>query len=370
MKEIVMKERYQVIKEIVDRQNYKVQGTYKKEDCIFLLKDVTSQIKEISVEEKEELIAQGINYSEILSKEEPIKDSYNILFLRLLEENKQKLASYIGTLSESVYEDKGEDLVLVSLARAGSPFGALMKRYYKEFYNVEIPHYSVSIIRGKGIDENALIYILGQHPNAKIQFVDGWTGKGSISHELNISISAFNKKYGTAIDDSLAVLADPSKICKFCGTREDIIIPNCCLNSTVSGLVSRTYHNANVIHENDFHGAKVFWALENDYSNHFLDTVSACFTKGTPQTMTVEENYGAKIVEQIAEEFQVKDKNKIKLSIGESSRVVIRRIPRLLLIKNMENPDLAHILEIAKDKNIEIRPYDKSDYECISIIKE
>ena len=47
-----------------------------------------------------------------------------------------------------------------------------------------LPHYSVSIIRDRGIDENALHYIYRTHPEGKIQFVDGWTGKGAISIEL------------------------------------------------------------------------------------------------------------------------------------------------------------------------------------------
>lgn len=368
-----MKKRFEEIVKIVDQPNYKVKGTYNEDDCIFLLKDVTSEVKEITVEEKEQLIASGVNYSEMLSKEAPIKDSYNELFLNLLEKSKEDLAKYIGILSETIYEDKGNDLVIVSLARAGSPFGILIKRYLKEMYNVNIPHYSVSIIREKGIDENSLIYILGKHPNAKIQFVDGWTGKGSISNELVKSIGEFNSKYNTNIDNSLAVLADPSKICKYCGTRKDIIIPNCCLNSTVSGLISRTYHNKELIGENDFHGAKVFWDLPNDYSNYFIDEITKLFSIIGKQPVVrneVEFNYGEVITNQIANEFDVKDKKKIKLSIGESSRVVIRRIPRLLLIKDLTNPHLAHILEIAKDKQIPIIIYDKSDYECISIIKE
>ena len=29
---------------------------------------------------------------------------------------------------------------------------------------LQLPHYSISIIRGKGIDENAMLYMMQQHP--------------------------------------------------------------------------------------------------------------------------------------------------------------------------------------------------------------
>ena len=38
----------------------------------------------------------------------------------------------------------------------------------------------------------------------------------------------------------LAVLADPGVCAPILGTRDDFLIPSACLNSTVSGLVSRT----------------------------------------------------------------------------------------------------------------------------------
>ena len=68
-------------------------------------------------------------------------------------------------------------------------------------------------------------------------------------------------------------------------------------------------------------------------------------------------------------EYQVDDKNKIKLSIGETSRALIRRSPKLILIKDKTNPNLKFILEMAKKKNIEVKETDTFDYECIGILK-
>lgn len=362
---------YKKLNYLNEGNNYVVQGTYTKDECEFLLKNVKDIIKDLSSEEREMLKSKGVPYYAMMPKEEPIKDIYNELFLELLSLSADDIAYQIGVMADSIYNEKGEDTVIVSLVRAGTPFGVLIKDYIKYKYNVNVPHYSISIIRKKGIDENALIYILGKHPNANIQFVDSWTGKGSITRELEKSISKFNKSYDTNIDDRLAVLADPAKISRICGTRKDVIIPNCCLNSTVCGLISRSYCNEDDLNEYDFHGAIEYnYLKENDYSRLFLDKVRESFHKVKTNAIYCEiENYGEKIIKQIAKEFNIEDEDKIKLSIGEASRMLLRKEPELLLIKNIDNIDLKHIIKMANDKDIKIVHYDKSDYECIAIIK-
>ena len=47
-----------------------------------------------------------------------------------------------------------------------------------------VPHYAISIIRGRGIDEVALSRVLETHPASAIAFVDGWTGKGAITRDI------------------------------------------------------------------------------------------------------------------------------------------------------------------------------------------
>lgn len=350
---------------------YVVNGTYEKDECEFLLKNVDGLVADLTSEEREELKSKGVPYYAMMPKEEPIKDSYNKLFIELLEKSSNNIAKCIGDMAEAIYNEKGEDTVLVSLVRAGTPFGVLIKKYIKFKYGVDIPHYSISIIRKKGIDENSLVYILGKHPNAKIQFIDSWTGKGSITDELRKSIMKFNEKYDVCVDDSLAVLADPAKISRICGTREDVIIPNCCLNSTVCGLISRSYCDDVIIGPNDFHGAVEYFYLKDiDFSRLFIDTIVKEFPYIDSSVKYWEvENYGIKIIKQIAKEFNIEDEDKIKLSIGEASRMLLRKEPELLLIKDFENKDLSHVIEMAKDKNIKMINYDKSDYECIAIIK-
>ena len=183
-------------------------SSYNKDDVIFLLKDLTNIIPSTSLEEKERLIASGVNYSEMITDEEPVSDEINKVFEEMLQAEKANIAEYVGVISEGIMK-KTSSPILVSLARAGTPIGILVKRYIKFKYGKVVPHYTISIIRGKGIDTNALNYILEHEKNAKerIVFLDGWTGKKSITHQLKESIEAFD----SSISSDLVVLADPAK---------------------------------------------------------------------------------------------------------------------------------------------------------------
>jgi hypothetical protein len=364
-----------------------VEHSYGKE-CEILLKDLTGIIKEITIEEKEELIRSGISYSEMISKEGIPSDEIKSIFFNMLKDSKRELAAYIGKISEEIYIAKGDNLVLVSLARAGTPYGILIKRYLKLRYNIDIKSYSVSIIRGKGIDFNALKYILKNNQHCNIQFVDGWTGKGSIIGELKKTIDEFNKEFNESVDDSLAVVADPAKLCKIYGTRDDIVVPNCCLNSTVSGLISRTVNNPDFIGEEDFHGAKYLdYLKEEDLSMYFIDEISNEFqgvikenqynpveaeVAATNETLTevAIEGYAAASAEEIRQAFKVKSINSVKLSIGESARVLLRRKGRVVLVRDLEDKNVSHIIQLAKEKNVEILKYDTGSYRCMAIIEE
>lgn len=348
-----------------------IKGSYKS-DCIFLLKDLTGKLKEISVEEKEELISKGISYSNFISKEEIPNKDIEKLFLSMMDELSEDIASYIAMLSEKIYEDKAQKLVLVSLARAGSPYGILIKRYLKIKYNLDIKHYSISIIRGKGIDFNAFKYILNENKNMNIQFVDGWTGKGSIITELERSVNLFNSENGTSIDSSLAVIADPAKLCRIYGTREDIAVPNSVLNSTVSGLISRTVLNDKFIGKDDFHGAiNIDYLSYCDYSNLYVDKITGHLKKIELEhkLKPVELDYAKKVVDDIRNLYDVKDINKIKLSVGEASRVLLRRKAKVLLLKDLEDKNVTALKLLAKIKNVEIKEYKESDYRAIAIIQ-
>lgn len=353
-------------------------GSYKKEDCIFLLKDVSNLVKEQDNEERERCIQNGVHYSEMIPIEYEPSQKYYDLFHQSLQKSKKDLALYTGIMSEKIWRKYGEDTILVSLARAGSPIGVLAKRYLKQFYNVDIPHYSISIIRDKGIDINAIKYILDTHKGCKIQFIDGWTGKGTITNVLKEACEDLRLNHNINLDESLAVIADPAGFSSVYGTREDFLIPSACLNSIVSGLVSRTILRSDLISETDFHGAKFYENLvEKDLSNFYVDEISSCFESIKEEvdkcvmdwTTDKITKIGTKDVEFIKNKYNISDINFIKPGIGEATRVLLRRIPDKILVDDLNNPNLQHILVLAKEKNVEVEVVKLNAYSCCGIIK-
>lgn len=382
-----------------------VKTSYNEEDVIVLLKDLTGIMEEMSAEEREQAIQSGVHYSEMLPEESAPKFAYEKLYKKAIEANKYDIALGIARVAEMIWAQtvEGELPILVSLARAGIPVGILIKRYLKQRYNVDCPHYAVSIIRDKGIDVNAmnLIYsreIIGNKNFVEnICFIDGWTGKGAIKTQLEEAISELiypdahmyasegedilgdlNIKWD-GLSDDLYVLADPANITKYCGTHKDFLLPSACLNSTVSGLTSRTILNYFIkVEEGDFHGAVYFDKFEHiDKSNEFIDTISNEFTNldaVSCSTNDLEEGWnGMSIVKDICNLMNINDYKKVKPGIGETTRVLLRRIPwKVLINKDIPDtdPDIQHILMLCREKNVPIMRWDLGNYKVCGIIKE
>ena len=354
-------------------------STYSKDDVIFLLKDISDISLEQNNEDREKAIQGGRHYSEMLPIEYQVSNTYLNLYKEKLEVYKEKLAYCVGVMAEKILKQKGKNVVLVSLARAGTPIGILAKRYIKKRYNLNLPHYTISIIRDKGIDENAIKYILKNHKDMKIQFIDGWTGKGTICNVLETACETLLKKYNITLDANLAVLADPAGYSNAFGVREDFLIPSACLNSTVSGLVSRTVLRDDLIQENDFHGAKYYKELKVfDESNDHLDKISQEFENIYNEIDTYMRAWtndeitrlGYEDVKNIIKDLDVKDINYVKPGIGETTRVLLRRIPYKILVKDLNDNELDHIFVLATEKNIPIEEYNLQVYRCCGIIKD
>ncbi|MDF2790009.1 MAG: hypothetical protein K0S80_3107 [Neobacillus sp.] len=355
-------------------------GSYAQDDVLFLLKDLSNIQLEDSTVIREMRVQSGQHYSESLPIEYQPPKEYVDLFWSTAKDYKSKVALCVGIVAEQIYRHKGNQAVLVSLARAGTPVGILVKRYIKFRYGISLPHYSISIIRDRGIDENALHYILKKHPEGNIQFVDGWTGKGAISLELTKACQEFESKYFIQLDDQLAVIADPGYCTTLFGTREDFLIPSACLNSTVSGLVSRTVLNDTYIGKNDFHGAKYYQELlPSDVSNDYIELIAGEFSaisqeaEGTALQREHEEINveftGLQDVRTIQAQFEIESTNYIKPGVGETTRVLLRRVPWKILIRDASSPYVRHILMLADEKGVEIVTYPEMNYLCMGLIK-
>jgi hypothetical protein len=349
-------------------------GSYTQDDCAFLLKNINGLVAEQNNFTREKAIQSGVHYSAMLPSEYSPKQEYVDLFFETLDETAKTVAEHTATVAEKILAKKGKGVILISLARAGTPFGVLIKRYIKHKYNINIPHYSISIIRDIGVDENALIYILNKHGN-NVQFVDGWTGKGVIAKSLIKACTLFYEKYNVMIDYSLAVLSDPGHCATIFGTRDDYLVPNACLNSTVSGLMSRTFYREDIIGANDFHGAKYYTEFENiDASIKYVDIISSYFNIVKPNTQILNSDYdipfsGIPQIKRIMQHFEITDENKVKPGVGETTRVLLRRMPWKILIKSGSEKYLKHILFLCEEFCVPVEIYNDMNYSCCGLIK-
>lgn len=345
-----------------------MKSSYRKEDVILLLKDISGLVRPQHADERERLIQSGRHYSEMLPLEYVPTETYMNVYKEALEIYAKPVADAVAVLSDSIVQARGRDIVLVSLARAGIPVGILLKHYLARKYHLDVPHYAISIIRGRGIDDNAMKYLLQRYRGEQLLFVDGWIGKGAILRELQKDIAAYEQ-----VSPEIAVLADPANITDLCGTHEDILIPSSCLNCTVSGLISRTFLREDIIGKDDFHGAAYYGELkEADRSYEFLHAIEKEFDMDVPDLIQKYSGTGMEEVEKIAEEFQISDINFIKPGIGETTRVLLRRIPWKILIDERYRKDgeLRHLIRLAEEKNVPIAYYPLTHYKCCGIIKK
>lgn len=345
-----------------------MRSSYRESDVELLLKDITGLVQPQPTEEREKLIQSGKHYCEMLPIEYVPSEKYMKVYEEALESYSETVAMAIGVLADKIMRDKGENVVLVSLARAGIPIGILLKRYINYKYGIDVGHYSISIIRGRGIDKNAMHYLLERYDAGRLLFVDGWIGKGAILNELRKDLREFE---GVSAD--IAVVADPANVTELCGTHEDILIPSSCLNCTVSGLISRTFLRSDIIGEKDFHGAVYYGELaDSDLSYAFIDAIERKFTKEAFVEEKAVEGQGVDEVREIAEEYGIDDMNLIKPGIGETTRVLLRRVPWKVLIddKYKDHRELAHIIRLAEEKKVPIEYHPLTHYRACGIIKK
>lgn len=345
-------------------------GSYAPEDVRFLLKPVV--LRPTPVAEKERLIQTGRrHYSEMIPPEEVPDGSYLALYRSALERNGARLAADIAALAAALAERSAgrSEIVIASLARAGTPIGILLVRALRAM-GLRAHHYSISIIRGRGIDREALAWIAERHDPADVVFLDGWTGKGAISAELRQSLAGGPLGF----EPFLVVVADPAGRADLAATTDDYLIPSGILGSIVSGLVSRSILNDDLVGPGDFHACVHYRHLAPaDLSRAFVDTVGALTPSTAPAPARRDPSVARECDETIAAiqgRYDVADRNRIKPGIAEATRALLRRVPDRLLVRDPGDPDLAHLLALATAKAVAVEPLaGSSRFRTIAIIR-
>ncbi|MEM9757219.1 MAG: cysteine protease StiP domain-containing protein, partial [Pseudomonadota bacterium] len=297
------------------------------------------------------------HYSEMISEERRPDPRYMALFEDALDRHDARIAAEIMAIALRLRADIAEGtrlaaLTLCSLVRAGLPYGVLLHRALSQL-GVDSAHFGVSIIRDRGLDENAMAHVRAARPASSILFVDGWTGKGAIAGELARSWPGAE----------LVVLADPSGHASLSGSHEDWLIPSGLLGANASGLVSRSILNADVVGPGDFHGAiPVPHLADLDVSRRFVDRITDLFAetmagavpavRDPAQTARLRADAAA-CIDAIAERLNITNRNRIKPGIAEATRAVLRRRPRLVLLRDDTDPDLAALVHLCRTDGIE-----------------
>ncbi len=131
------------------------------------------------------------------------------------------------SLAEAVarWESAGDRLIFAAILRAGVPIADWLCRLFPGAKAA-----AVSLFVGLGIDGVALASLRRRHPERKIVFVDGWTGRGGVARAI-ADLGA----------GPLAVLVDPWGWADFSGTQADIFCPTACFTGVASLGFSRTF---------------------------------------------------------------------------------------------------------------------------------
>ena len=162
----------------------------------------------------------------------------------------------------------------------------------------------------------------------------------------------------------------------------DYLIPSSILNATVSGLVSRSVLNES-IGPNDFHGCVYYSEFETrDLSREFADSLVAegisqakeqRATAGWHRPVPMDKSRAAAISNDFLRatmtQHSINDANLIKPGIGEATRVLLRRVPRLLILREPEAPDVQHLKVLAIEKAVPLVVDACLPYQAVSLIQ-
>ena len=350
-------------------------SSYAAEDVSWLLSDLSSHDLERPREEREGPIQAGTrHYSESLPIEYEPTDRYLDAYEHALARGAESVAAGIAVLGAEIERRHGPDPVLVSLARAGVPIGVLLRRWFLRERGRSVQHFALSIVRDRGIDAVALDHVLTAARPESVVFVDGWTGKGVIAGTLRAAIAAHRFAPGVRLEASLAVLSDPLGVADLRATRYDVLVPSACLNSTVSGLVSRTVLSSELIRPGMFHGAKFYRHLAAaDRSEEFLAAVEA--HSGTvpgapPEPEPPQPLRAAAEIDALLLRHGVRHRDLLKPGIGETTRVLLRRVPRGIVVRSDATGDVEHLRVLAADRGVPVAVDDDMPFVALGIIAD
>lgn len=350
-------------------------GSYEPADVRFVIRRLPRlAVNMTGTAEKEALIQSGArHYSEMLSEELTPTAEYLATFEAAVARNGARLARDLAGLADALTARHPHGIQLVSLLRAGTPFGVVLARLLRARGHV-VDHASLSVIRDRGLDLVALKAVLlsSVAPPGTIVFVDGWTGKGVIARELHRSLDAAPFR----VRGELAVVADLCGAADLAATEDDYLIPSCLLNATVSGLVSRSILPRG--EDGAMHGCLVYDELTSaDVSRPFVDNLTRLALEvprrqvtTRPRQDSTRQNERRDALAALMREHGVSDPNRVKPGIGEATRVLLRRVPKALVVRDGRDPDVTHALLLCEQRNVPVVVRPELPFSAVAVIAD
>lgn len=327
-------------------------GSYAPDEVTFLLRRL--RLETTPLEQREQKIQSGrSHYSEMIGPEDAPTRERLRLFRECLLTNGARMATDIAILADALAGSVvGGELTIVSIARAGTPVGVLLlHRLRQTAPHLRLAHYSISVIRDRGADLVALTWILARHAAGSLRFVDGWTGKGTIARELQCSLGSWQHA-PAGLHSGLWVPLDVCGVAAFAASNQDYLIPSTLLGGTISGLVSRSVLPRG--EEDQLHGCVSLDHLRrHDLSRWFIRKLIALMADILLPTATPILNASggaarhAVALRCLAETLAIHgiaDANRVKLGIGETVRVLLRRLPQIVCLSPDTHAADAHMI--------------------------
>lgn len=344
-------------------------SSYRDDDVTLLFTDLTGVVAPIPMAAAGALArsTRGTGHRTVVPVEDPPSSEAISAFTELLAAGAHRAALLGCVLARRIiaHRRSAHEIVLASIARAGTPIGVVLNRLLRLRYQRAVTHYSISLVPGLGIDDAALRYILARHRPESIRFVDGWSGKGGIAKILRAELARAAPNVSLAPD--LAMLTDPGSASSLCATRDDVLLASAVLNAPVSGGFSRSFRPA-LLGPDDFHAVIRYPELAGyDVSRRFVDSVCAAAQEIDESEVDAAlaavaaagpATFGSwGFAEALAGEFHAPTMlSFVKPGLNEVCRTLVVREPALVLVDpSQAGAQLAVIRRLAGERGVPVR---------------
>lgn len=353
-------------------------GSYAPDEVSFLMRRL--HLDTTPLEQREQMIQSGrSHYCEMIGPEDAPTRELLRLFRECLSANGERMARDISILADALAASAVDgELTIVSIARAGTPVGVLLLHRLRQTQpHLSVAHYSISVIRDRGVDLVALEWIMSHHAPGSLRFVDGWTGKGTIAGELQRSISEWQQA-PAALNPGLWVPLDVCGAAAFAASRQDYLIPSTLLGGTISGLVSRSVLPRG--EEGNLHGCVSLDHLRrHDLSRWFVRKIMDEFTLIQASSTSPPNASGGcprheeviHCLKETMSQFGITDPNRVKLGIGETVRVLLRRLPQVICLgQNTQATDAKMIRRLAALRAVPVDTVRGLAFDALAVIAQ